>query len=200
MACAHCRNREPGAIIRVHSSRKGEYEFCCLYCGDTISSNLVAAKLNVSDRWDNYFNAVCNAIASKSACLSRQIGAIVVRDKSIVSTGYNGPPRNYPHCTPVDGKCPRHAKGYASGEGLSECPATHAEANAIANAAKLGVSVDGAELYLNTIIPCKDCMALIVNAGIIRVICDELVPYHTMSLRIAKEGNVLIRKFNLRST
>ena len=196
MSCPHCLNRKPGSYLKVFAPRKGVYDYVCSYCGDIVKVNVDYE----TSRWDNYFYAVCQAVASKSACLSRQIGAIVVRDKSIVSTGYNGPPRNYPHCEPVDGECPRHAKGYKSGEGLDECPATHAEANAIANAAKLGVSVDGAELYLNTIIPCKDCMALIVNAGIIRVICEELIPYHTMSLTMAERGNVLIRKFNLIST
>lgn len=159
-------------------------------------------------RWDIYFHRVCKAISSKSPCLSRQIGAILVRDKSIVSTGYNGPARGYPHCKPakVDdpdfqyGKrsiCPRHAKGYKSGEGLNECPAAHAEANCIANAARIGASTLGTTLYMNCILPCKDCATALVNAGIVEIVVDNPKPYHEMSVGIFKQGNVKTRKFIL---
>lgn len=175
--------------------------------------------------WDTYFLTICNAIASKSPCLSRQIGAIIVRENSIISTGYNGPARGLPHCEPtrmvtvgnkiiaetelVPGKlipitsptftsdvlvCPRKAMGFKSGEGLEHCPATHAEANCIANAARLGVSVRGASLYMNTQCPCKDCMSLIVNAGLSNVIVTDLRPYHRWSLDIAQYGQVKIRR------
>ena len=173
--------------------------------------------------WDTYFLTICNAIASKSPCLSRQIGAIIVRENSIISTGYNGPARGLPHCELVtmieeDGKtrfentvpggivkikdlntivtqvCPRKSMGFKSGEGLEHCPATHAEANCIANAARLGVSVRGASLYMNTQCPCKDCMSLIVNAGLSNVIVTDLRPYHRWSLDIAQYGQVKIRR------
>ena len=162
--------------------------------------------------WDTYFLTICNAVASKSPCLSRQIGAIIVRENSIISTGYNGPARGLPHCegdrvlmedisTPTElhyeaGKrvCPRRAMGFKSGEGLEHCPATHAEANCIANAARLGVSVRGASLYMNTQCPCKDCMSLIVNAGLSNVIVTDLRPYHRWSLDIAQYGQVKIRR------
>lgn len=196
MSCSHCRKREPGAIIKVIMPKAGTQDYHCLYCGDKIDIGQAVIE-GGRDRWDTYFYNICKAIASKSPCHSRQIGAIIVRDKSIVSTGYNGPPRGYPHCEAVDGKCPRHAKGYESGTHLDECPATHAEANAIANAARLGVCVAGAELYLNTQIPCKDCMSLIVNAGITNVVCSDLAPYHHESLRVASKGGVLIRAFKL---
>ena len=142
--------------------------------------------------WDTYFLTICNAIASKSPCLSRQIGAIIVRENSIISTGYNGPARGLPHCEGPT--CPRRAMGFKSGEGLEHCPATHAEANCIANAARLGVSVRGASLYMNTQCPCKDCMSLIVNAGLSNVIVTDLRPYHRWSLDIAQYGQVKIRR------
>jgi len=154
--------------------------------------------------WDQYFFSVCTAVSVKSPCLSRQIGAILVRDNSIVSTGYNGPARNFPHCQGIivsPGKlsnhCPRHAKGYASGEGLVECPAAHAEGNCVANAARIGASTVGTTLYLNTLIPCKDCMILLVNAGIKEVVVTELTTYHKMSLGIAEHGGIKIRSFQL---
>ena len=146
------------------------------------------------NKWDPYFLTICNAVASKSSCLSRQIGAILVRDKSVVATGYNGPARGYPHCLPST--CPRQLKpGYKSGEDLVSCPAAHAEANCIANAARLGVSTKGCTLYLNTIIPCKDCMILLVNAGIIEVVTTDLTYYHQMSEGIALNGGIRIRRF-----
>lgn len=162
--------------------------------------------------WDTYFHKVCEAISSKSPCLSRQIGAILVHDKSIVSTGYNGPARGYPHCQPVRYQmpdcnienekhfskgCSRHAKGYKSGEGLLECPAAHAEANCIANAARIGASTIGTTLYINCILPCKDCAIILVNAGIIEVVVDNPKPYHEMSIGIFKQGNVKTREFIL---
>jgi len=142
-----------------------------------------------ASRWDQYFMNICDAVASKSPCLSRQIGAILVRDNSIVSTGYNGPARGYPHC---EDECPRHAKGYASGEGLLECPAAHAEGNCISNAARNGVSTLGCTLYLNTVIPCKDCMITLVNAGIREVVVKEKTYYHKMSELIARHAKIVI--------
>ena len=160
-------------------------------------------------RWDTYYHTICVAVASKSPCLSRQIGAILVKENVIISTGYNGPARGYPHCesTPIPRKdmkqenkywgCPRKAKGYASGEGLHECPATHAEANCVISAARIGAPVSGSTLYMNCIIPCKDCINLLVNAGVKEVVVDDLTPYHLISGNIAKAGNVKIRRFNL---
>jgi dCMP deaminase len=145
--------------------------------------------------WDKYFLYICESISSKSPCLSRQIGAIIVRENSIVSTGYNGPARGFPHCDSIE--CPRRTMGFQSGEGLDHCPATHAEANCIANAARLGVSVRGASLYMSTQCPCKECMGLIVNAGLSEVIVTDLRPYHRLSLDIAQYGKVRIRRFEI---
>ena len=145
-------------------------------------------------RWDKYFHTICEAVSSKSPCLSRQIGALLVRNYSIVSTGYNGPPRNFPHCTNI---CPRKAKNYPSGEGLLECPATHAEANCIANAARIGACTIGTTLYMNCIIPCKDCMAVLINAGVKEIVVDDVIPYHELSLEMAQHANIKLRRFML---
>ena len=145
-------------------------------------------------RWDTYYHRICRAVASKSPCLSRQIGAILVKENVIVSTGYNGPARGYPHCAD---SCPRKAKGYASGEGLHECPATHAEANCIISAARIGAAVSGSTLYMNCIIPCKDCMSLLVNAGVREVVVNDIIAYHEISLPIAESAGIKIRRFRL---
>lgn len=167
-------------------------------------------------RWDKYFNIFCCAVATKSSCLSRHIGAILVRDNTVISTGYNGPARHYPHCEGIktlkhdsnldtnitqlckpEYVCPRHAKGFKSGEGLLECPAAHAEANCIANAARIGASTIGTTLYMNYILPCKDCAIILVNAGIVEVVVNDVLPYHYMSINIFKYANIKTRKFIL---
>lgn len=166
-------------------------------------------------RWDKYFYNICEAVASNSKCLSRQIGAIIVRDRSIVSTGYNGPARGVPHCptrlgdmTLLDeltssknflepNRCPRSSLGYKSGEGLHLCIAAHAEANAIVNAARLGVSICNCEMYLNTQVPCKNCMDLIINSGIFRVTCTDKAPYDALGKWKADNAGIEIRTFNL---
>jgi len=126
--------------------------------------------------WDLYFYNICVAVASKSRCLSRQIGAIIVYDNSVVATGYNGPPRGVSHCGP---ECPRKLAGFPSGEGLHLCPAAHAEANCIVNAARLGVSVVGSTIYMNCPIPCTECSKLIINAGISEVVVVDASFYST---------------------
>jgi dCMP deaminase len=146
----------------------------------------------MSNRWDIYYHDICLAVAKKSSCLSRKIGAILVRDKSIVSTGFNSPARGYPHCKDT---CPRRLLGFKSGEGLIHCPAAHAEGNCIANAARIGASTIDSILYMNSIIPCKDCAVLLINAGIVEIVVDNLDPYHAMSLDILK--NVSLRRFEL---
>ena len=134
--------------------------------------------------WPEYFMYICDKVASRSKCLSRKIGCIIVKDGAIISTGYNGPPKGYFHCIGVT--CPRQLKGYKSGEGLNECPAAHAESNAISQAAMSGVSVKDATLYLNTITPCKDCAGKIVNAGIKKVIYKDKGTYDTLGVHILK--------------
>jgi len=127
-----------------------------------------------SQSWDNYFMRIAKEVAQHSKCLSRSIGAILVRDKSIISTGYNGPPRSVPECwmrnPDHERKCPRQVQGYKSGEGLHLCIAGHAERNAIVNAARLGIETKGSTLVCYCGIPCKDCMIEIINAGVIEVV------------------------------
>ena len=131
--------------------------------------------------WDDYFMSIAQAIAQKSHCLSRQLGAVAVRDrKYIVATGYNGPPAGYPHCEgPI---CPRHARGYKSGQGLEICPAAHAEKNVLIEAARLGIRLEGCSLYLSGPSPCRECSKDIVNAGIKEVIIGSDEEYTDIGL------------------
>ena len=145
--------------------------------------------------WDTYFMNIAEAVSKKSHCFSIQRGCVLVKDKQILSTGYNGPPMGFPHCEhlfilPVDKEllpldvpqytCPRKRVGFKSGEGLEYCPASHAELNAIVSAARNGISVKGATLYLNfDTSPCRECAKAIVNSGIVEAVVksDADKPY-----------------------
>ena len=116
---------------------------------------------------DQYFLKMTNLIASRSTCLRRKIGALLVRDKRILSTGYNGAARTMPHC--LDIGCLRDELGIKSGTELENCRAVHAEMNTIIQCAIHGVSTEGSTLYVNAY-PCKICSRLIINAGIKRVV------------------------------
>jgi len=109
----------------------------------------------------NYFLKLANDIALRSTCLRHNVGAIIVRDGVILSTGYNGAPRGFPHCT----SCIRDHKNIESGKESEYCYAVHAEANAIINAARNGINIYDGELYC-THAPCSNCLKMIINSGI----------------------------------
>ena len=112
--------------------------------------------------WESYFMNIAKQVATRSTCDRKHVGAVIVRDKTILSTGYNGSIRNLPHCDEV---------GHIIEE--NHCIQTvHAEANAIAQAAKNGVSIDQSEIYI-TASPCWTCFKLLGNSGIIKVVYGE---------------------------
>lgn len=151
-----------------------------------------------------------------SKCLSRKIGAILVRDKTVLSRGYNGPPRGVPHCNTLSrlqeianlisndsdlllkkadlfnhsGRCPRKTFTQKSGELMHLCPATHAEANAIINAGREGICIKHSFLYCYCPLPCKDCASKIINAGISRVYFLDVEDYDLGSRWIFKHSSV----------
>ena len=111
--------------------------------------------------WDEYFMEIAEIVKTRSTCLRRQVGAVIVKDNRIITTGYNGAPSGLRHCTDIGG-CER--------ERLHElCRALHAEQNAIIQAAKVGVSTEGATIYI-TLQPCVICAKMLVNAGITRIV------------------------------
>lgn len=117
--------------------------------------------------WDEYFLQLADLVASRSTCLRRQVGAVLVRDERIIATGYNGAPRGIGHC--LDIGCLREKMGIPSGERYELCRGVHAEQNAIINAAYYGVSTNNSVLYC-TNQPCIICARMIINAGIIKVV------------------------------
>jgi dCMP deaminase len=116
---------------------------------------------------DAYFMSIATVVAKRSTCLRQNVGAVIVKDKRILSTGYNGAPTNLPHC--LDIGCLREELNIASGERHELCRAVHAEQNAIIQAAVHGVSIAGGTLY-TTHQPCIMCAKMIINAKIKRVV------------------------------
>ena len=113
--------------------------------------------------WHEYFMGICDLVASRSTCLRRHVGAILVKDKRILCSGYNGAPMNVPHCSETG--CLREQLNVPSGERHELCRGVHAEQNAIIQAAYHGIPVKGAVLY-STHQPCSICAKMIINAGI----------------------------------
>ncbi|MDI6701056.1 MAG: dCMP deaminase family protein [bacterium] len=124
--------------------------------------------------WDEYFMEITKLVSSRATCLRRKVGAIIVKDRHILSTGYNGPPKGVKHCDELGG-CLREKLNIPSGERMELSRAVHAEQNAIIQAAKLGINIEGADMYV-TNQPCFICAKMIINAGIKRVIINEGYP------------------------
>lgn len=225
MACENCdpKTNYPGRIIKTDSTHT-----YCSECGEALRFQGMSSihKKNYGG-WDDYFHTICEAVASKSSCLSRHIGAILVKDHSIVSTGYNGPSRGIPHCgeeriikdktlhrsqdiamngtdpvfSLIDSdwydKCPRKILGYESGTHMELCPAVHAEANAIIDAGRKGASTIGTTLYMNCIIPCKACYGLLINAGIVEIVIDDITVYDKYTQYLIDNSKIKIRRFEV---
>jgi dCMP deaminase len=117
--------------------------------------------------WDDYFMGITDLVSQRSTCMRRRVGALLVRDRQILATGYNGAPRGLPHCDEVG--CLREHRGVPSGQRHELCRGLHAEQNAIIQAANHGVGIRGATLY-STTHPCVICTKMIINAGIQRVV------------------------------
>ncbi len=117
--------------------------------------------------WDEYFMIIAKLVSSRSTCLSRRCGAVIVKDKRILATGYNGSMPKAPHCLD-EGECFRRKIKVPEQGKYDYCRAIHAEANAIAQAARLGVSIKGATIY-QTLFPCYNCLKLMASTGIKKV-------------------------------
>ena len=133
---------------------------------------------------------IAHVAASRSNCSRRQVAAVVVRDKQIISTGYNGTPRGIKNCS--EGGCPRCNSDVPSGQGLHQCLCSHAEENAIVQAAYNGIMLKGATLY-TTYSPCLLCAKMIINAGIVEVVYHEHYTIDDVSTALLKEAGVKIR-------
>jgi len=136
--------------------------------------------------WDQYFMEMAELTAKRSTCLRRQVGAVIVQEKHIIATGYNGAPKGVPHCAEKGG-CIREKRGIPSGERHELCRALHAEQNAIIQAATLAQSIEGATMYI-TNQPCIICAKMIINAGIKRIVVKEGYPDDLAVEMLAEAG------------
>ena len=140
--------------------------------------------------WDDYFLKIAHVVAERSNCCRRKVGAVIVKDNHIVSTGYNGTPYHTTNC--FDGGCPRCSSEHKTGEKLDECLCVHAEQNAICQAARLGNAIDGSYIYI-TCSPCLTCLKLLINSGIRRVIFSELYrPYNEQEKDLIFQSGILL--------
>ena len=144
-----------------------------------------------NDKWDKRFLEICRTVAAWASCYraGRQIGCVIVKDKRILTTGYNGAAAGIVPCRDK-GECMRDKLGIASGTRAELCYAIHAEQNAIIQAARMGVAVEGATLYV-THQPCVICAKMIINSGIARVVYQEGYP-DEFSLQMFKEAGVKV--------
>jgi dCMP deaminase len=140
--------------------------------------------------WNSYFMEIAAIVSKRSTCMRRSVGSLIVKDKRILATGYNGAPVHLRHC--MDTGCMRERLNIASGERHELCRGLHAEQNAIIQAAYHGVSINGADLY-STHLPCSICMKMIINAGITRVFYVEGYP-DDLSRELINESEIGVQK------
>jgi dCMP deaminase len=140
---------------------------------------------------DTYFMRMADLVATRSTCLRRQVGAVVVKEKRVLTTGYNGAPKGLKHCAEVG--CVRLQNNIESGTRHELCRGVHAEQNAVIQAAYFGVSIKDATIY-TTNFPCSVCTKILVNAGIAEVVYkdDYIDP---LSKEIMAESKVLVRRY-----
>lgn len=143
--------------------------------------------------WLEYFSFITIAVSSRSTCLRRKVGAVAVRDKRILATGYNGAPRGVEHC--LDTGCLRNELKIESGQRHEICRAIHAEQNVIIQAAMHGVSLDESDIFC-THQPCIICSKMLINAGVKRIYCLEEYP-DQMSSTMLKQADVKLIKLEL---
>lgn len=146
--------------------------------------------------WDCYFMDIARAVATRSTCLRRSVGAVLIRDKRILATGYNGAPSGLAHCT--ESGCLREQQGVPAGERHEICRGSHAEQNALVQAARYGIAVEGASLYC-TDEPCVICTKLLINAGIEEMIYINEYP-DQLARRMCEEAKLKTRSMNESST
>ena len=137
--------------------------------------------------WDEYFMDITRVVATRSTCLRRQVGAVVVKDKRLLTSGYNGAPQGLAHCLEVG--CLRERMGISSGQRHELCRGLHAEQNAIVQAALHGVGIAGSTIYC-THQPCSACAKMIINAGIRRIVFEFPYPDELSRDLLAEAGVV----------
>ena len=142
--------------------------------------------------WDTYFMNIAHVVKLRANCSRRQVAAVIVKEKRIISTGYNGTPRGVTNC--FEGGCKRCASNVPSGSDLGECICSHAEENSITQAAYHGISTKDSTIYV-TLSPCLTCAKMIINSGIKEVIYDEEYKFTEQTKAIFAQAGVICRRY-----
>ena len=152
----------------------------------------IGATLDQRPSWDEYFMQICRVVATRSTCLRRQVGAILVSERRILATGYNGAPKGLKHCAELGG-CYREQLGVPSGERQELCRALHAEQNAIIQAAVHGVKLENVTAYCTTM-PCVTCAKMLINANVKRIVYEADYP-DALSRQLLTEAEVELERW-----
>lgn len=143
--------------------------------------------------WDSYFMDIVQIVKNRSSCIRRQVGALLVKDHRIITTGYNGAPAGMAHCGDLGG-CLRMKMGFAPGTGHEYCRALHAEQNAIMQASIMGVSISDATLYC-TDSPCTLCAKMLIGVGVRRVVFLGEYP-DRLAMDLFAEAGIPLERYN----
>lgn len=142
--------------------------------------------------WDEYFMQITKLVGSRATCMRRRVGAILVKDKHILATGYNGAPKGVSHC--IEAGCLREQLGIPSGQRHEICRGLHAEQNAIIQAAAHGTNINGSDIY-STALPCVICAKMLINAGIRRVFYLDGYP-DELTESLLNEAKIILINLN----
>jgi dCMP deaminase len=149
------------------------------------------AEKNTRPTWDEYFMGITAVVASRSTCVRRKVGAVIVKEKRILASGYNGAPSSLEHC--LERGCLREAAKIPSGERQELCRGIHAEQNAVVQAAAYGVAISGAVIYC-THQPCSACTKILINAGIKRIFYRHSYP-DKLAVELLREAGIECSRF-----
>ena len=141
--------------------------------------------------WDNYFMKITQDVSERATCVKRKVGAIIIKDNRILSTGYNGAPKGFTHCSAEN--CIRKERKVPSGERHELCRGLHAEQNAIIQAAVYGVPIADSTIYCNYQ-PCAICVKMILNSGIRKIVYSGGYP-DELAQQLLKESNLIVVKY-----
>lgn len=141
--------------------------------------------------WDEYFMKLAEEVCTRTTCVRRGVGALIVKDRRILATGYNGVPSGLKHCAETG--CLRQQMGVPSGKNHEICRGLHAEQNAILQAARYGINIEGASIYITTQ-PCSVCAKMLINAGIKEIVYKEPYP-DPLSQELLDEADITVRRF-----
>jgi dCMP deaminase len=149
---------------------------------------------HLADRpsWDEYFMTIARQVSERSTCMRRHCGAVVVKERRMLATGYNGTPRGLRHCEEIG--CLREQRGIASGSHHELCRGIHAEQNAIIQAALHGVAIEGSTIY-TTHQPCVQCAKMLINAGVTEIVFADAYP-DQLAEEMLDEAGVSRRRYD----